>query len=104
MFENIYALSNNYSQNAVFALNTPVNSIFDDEINATESFRKYAMSGIIQGTYLSGISSSEPNKYSMYFEEFGTIMREAATFNIRYDKAYPALYAKMSPTFNKIKG
>jgi len=104
MFENIYALSNNYSQNAVFALNTPVNSIYDDEINATESFRKYAMSGIIQGTYLSGISSSEPNKYSMYFEEFGTIMREAATFNIRYDKAYPALYAKMSPTFNKIKG
>lgn len=104
MFENIYALANNYSKNAVFALNTPVNSIFDDEINATESFRKYAMSGIIQGTYLSGISSSEPNKYSMYFEEFGTIMREAATFNIRYDKAYPALYAKMSPTFNKIKG
>jgi hypothetical protein len=104
MFENIYALSNNYSQNAVFALDTPVNNIFDDEINATESFRKYAMSGIIQGTYLSGISSSEPNKYSIYFEEFGTIMREAATFNIRYDKAYPALYAKMSPTFNKIKG
>jgi hypothetical protein len=104
MFENIYALSNNYSQNAVFALDTPVNNIFDDEINATESFRKYAMSGIIQGTYLSGISSSDPKKYSIYFEEFGTIMREAATFNIRYDKAYPALYAKMSPTFNKIKG
>lgn len=104
MFENIYALANNYSQNAVFALDTPVNSIFDDEINATESFRKYAMSGVVQGTYLSGISSSEPPKYSMYFEEFGTIMREAATFNIRYDKAYPALYAKMSPTFNKIKG
>ena len=104
MFENIYALANNYSQNAVFSLDTPVNNIFDDEINATESFRKYAMSGIIQGTYLSGISSSEPNKYSIYFEEFGTIMREAATFNIRYDKAYPALYAKMSPTFNKIKG
>jgi len=104
MFENIYALSNNYSRNAVFALNTPVNSIYDNEINATESFRKYAMSGIVQETYLSGISSSEPNKYNMYFEEFGTIMREAATFNIKYDKAYPALYAKMSPTFNKIKG
>jgi len=104
MFENIYALANNYSQNAVFALDTPVNSIFDDEINATESFRKYAMSGVVQGTYLSGISSSEPPKYSMYFDEFGTIMREAAIFNIKYDKAYPALYAKMSPTFNKIKG
>jgi len=104
MFENIYALTNNYSQNSVFALDTPVNSIFDDEINATESFRKYAMSGVVQGTYLSGISSSQPPKYSMYFEEFGTIMREAATFNVKYDKAYPALYAKLSPTFNKIKG
>ncbi len=31
-------------------------------------------------------------------------MREAATFNIKYDKAYPALYAKLSPTFNRIKG
>jgi hypothetical protein len=104
MFENIYALANNYSQNTQFALNTPVNSIFDDEIDATESFRKYAMSGVVQGTYLSGISSSEPPKYNIYFEEFGTIMREAATFNIKYDKAYPALYAKLSPTFNRIKG
>jgi hypothetical protein len=104
MFENIYALTNNYSQNTQYALDTPVNSIFDDEINADESFRKYAMSGIIQGTYMSGISNSEPPKYSIYFEEFGTIMREASTFNIKYDKAYPALYAKLSPTFNKIKG
>jgi hypothetical protein len=40
----------------------------------------------------------------MYFEEFGTIMREAASFNFKYDKAYPALYAQLSPTFNRIKG
>jgi hypothetical protein len=31
-------------------------------------------------------------------------MREAAVFNFKYDKAYPALTAKISPTFNKIKG
>jgi hypothetical protein len=31
-------------------------------------------------------------------------MREAATFNIKYDKAFPALSAKLSPTFNRIKG
>jgi hypothetical protein len=31
-------------------------------------------------------------------------MREAAYFNVKYDKAYPALYAVISPTFNKIKG
>jgi ribosomal protein S6E (S10) len=105
MFENIYALTNNYSQNTSYALDTPVASIFDaSEINANDSFRKYAMSGMIQGTYLSGIGSAEPPKYKLYFDEFGTIMREAAAFNIRYDKAYPALYAKLSPTFNSIKG
>jgi hypothetical protein len=105
MFENIYAITNNYSQNTVYALDTPVNAAFsDDEIDMNESFRKYSMSGIIQSSYLSGISPAEPPRYSMYFEEFGTIMREAAYFNIRYDKAFPALYAKLSPTFNKIKG
>jgi hypothetical protein len=40
----------------------------------------------------------------MYFEEFGSIMRECAYFDIKYDRAYPALYAKLSPTFNNIKG
>ncbi len=105
MFENIYALTNNYSQNTVFALDTPVAAAFgDDEINANESFRKYAMSGIIQSTYLSGISTAEPPKFNIYFDEFGSIMREASYMKVRYDKAYPALYAQLSPTFNRIKG
>lgn len=105
MFENIYALTNNYSQNTTFALDTPVlSAIQDSEVNANESFSKYAMSGIVQSTYLSGISPSQPPQYDIYFDEFGTIMREAAYFNVRYDKAYPALYAKLSPTFNRIKG
>lgn len=105
MFENIYALTNNYSQNTVFALDTPVSAAFgDNEINANESFRKYAMSGIVQSTYLSGISASQPPKFNIYFDEFGSIMREAAYLKVRYDKAFPALYAKLSPTFNRIKG
>lgn len=105
MFENVYALSNNYSQNAVFELDAPVNSVFGSEsINVSESFRKYALSGAIQSTYLSGIGTSDASKYKIYFEEFGTIMRECAYFNIKYDKAYPALYARISDTFNKMKG
>jgi len=105
MFENVYALSNNYSQNTSFALDAPVNSVFgDEEVDANESFKKYAISGLVQNTYLSGIGSSAPPKYKIYFEEFGTIMREAASFNFKYDKAYPALTAKISPTFNKMKG
>jgi len=105
MFENVYALCNNYSQNTTFSLGAPVNSVFgDSDIDANESFRKYALSGLIQDTYLSGIGTSEAPKYNIYFEEFGSIMREAATFNFKYDKAFPALTAKISPTFNKIKG
>ena len=105
MFENVYALSNNYSQNTAFSLDAPVNSVFgNDQIDANESFKKYAISGLVQNTYLSGLGSSEPPKYRMYFEEFGSIMREAASFNFKYDKAYPALTAKISPTFNNIKG
>jgi hypothetical protein len=105
MFENIFALGNNYSQNTDFQLNATLGSVFgDSELNANDSFRKYALSGVVQSTYLTGISSAEPPKFNIYFEEFGTIMREAASFNIKYDKAYPALYAKLSPTFNRLKG
>jgi len=105
MFENIYALTDNYSQNTSFSLEAPVRAAFgNEEINASKSFQKYALSGLIQSTYLAGISPNEPPKYSVYFEEFGTIMREAAYFDVRYDKAYPALSAKISPTFNRLKG
>jgi len=104
MFENVYALTNNYSQNTTFSLETPVSSVFGvDELSANSSFRKYSISGLVQSTYLSGIGPAEPPKYNIYYEEFGTIMREAAYFDIRYDKAYPALYAKLSPTFDRIK-
>ena len=105
MFENIYALTNNYSQNTTFGLDVVADSAFGDlEINASNSFQKYSLSGMIQSTYLSGISTAESPKYKIYFEEFGTIMREASYFNVRYDKAYPAIYAKLAPTFNKLKG
>jgi hypothetical protein len=105
MFENIYALTNNYSQNTVSVVGQTLSSVFGDtEIDANESFRKYAVSGLIQGTYLSGISSQQPPQYNMYFDEFGSIMRECAYFDIKYDRSYPALYAQLSPTFNRIKG
>jgi len=105
MFENVYALTENYSQNTTFSLDTPVNSAFGEiDLNAQNSLQKYSLSGLIQSTYLSGISNIEPPKYNIFFEEFGTMMREASYFNIRYDKAYPALYAKVAETFNRVKG
>ena len=107
MFENIYALSKNYATNTVFDVNTPIGSVFgdsDNQINATEALSRYAMSGAIQSTYLSGIKPNTVPDYAMYFEEFGTIFRECAYFNIKYDRAYPALFAKIAPTFNRVKG
>jgi hypothetical protein len=107
MFENLYMLSKNYAENSVFSTGTPIASIFGDsdgEINATEALTKYAISGIVQKTYLTGISPTVVPEYSMDFEEFGTIMRECSYFNVKYDRAYPALYAKIAPTFNRLKG
>jgi hypothetical protein len=104
LFENVYAIANNYSQNTGFALNTPVSYAFgDSQIDASESLKKYAISGMVQSTYLSGLSPNEPGKFNIYFEEFGTIIREAAYLKVRYDR-YPALYATIAKTFNKARG
>lgn len=105
MFENIYALGHNYAKEKTFSLGTPVNSVFGtEEISANAAFQKYAISGLIQSTYLSGISPAEGPDHKLFFEEFGTILREAAYFNIKYDKAYPALLAKIAPVYGSIKG
>jgi hypothetical protein len=107
MFENVYALTSNYSQNSSSLINAPVASraFLDRNITTTDSFNKYSLSGAIQQTYLSGISSSTTPEYNIYYEEFGTIMREASYFNVRFDgKAYPALIAKMAPVKNYLKG
>ena len=105
MFENIYALGHNYAKEKSFSLDTPANSVFtQEEITANTSLQKYALSGMIQSTYLKNVLPSEGPDHKIYFEEFGTIMREAAYFNIKYDKAYPALSAKIAPTYGSIKG
>jgi hypothetical protein len=107
MFENVYALGKNYAQNTVFDTNVPIAAIFGDDnnqVNASEALQKYALSGVIQNTYLTTIDPGGTPAYQLYFDEFGTIMRECAYFNIKYDRAYPALFAQISPTFNRLRG
>jgi hypothetical protein len=106
MFENVYALAHNYSQNSDISLGPIANEVFTNktDISSNEAFRKYSINGIVQPTYLAGVDPSQPPKYNIFYEEFGTILREAAYFNIKYDKAYPALYSMVSPTFNKLRG
>lgn len=105
MFENMYALKSNYSKNALAVIDASVSDSFAaKDITVNDSFNKYAISGIVQQSFLSGISPNQVPDWGMYYEEFGTIMREAAYFNVRYDKAFPALYSKIIPTGNEIKG
>jgi hypothetical protein len=101
MFENVYALSDNFAENVAKGVQLPVSQ---NNISAeNEVIRNYALNGIIQSTYLKGISSESDPQYALYYDEFGTIMREAAYFNIRYDRAYPALYAKIADVLNNVK-
>jgi hypothetical protein len=87
--------------NSVYGLGTTTirryyNSL--DEINRSN------LNGFVQQTFLSGIGSEEPPQYQLFYDEFGTIMREAAFFNVRYDRAFPALYSKIADTLNGTKG
>ena len=105
MFEHIYALANNPEYiSTQKKKDAPLRTIFSDETSYNSSFSKYTINRAVQQTYLSGINPSSTPKYLMYYDEFGTIMRECAYFNIRYDKAYPAIYSKISPTFNNLQG
>jgi hypothetical protein len=104
MFENLYALTNNYSQNSNFIVNDQVGRVFSSTpITANQSLKKYSLSGILKDSYLSGVNTSTTPAYSIYFEEFGTIMRECAYINARFDNAYPALYAKILTRPDTIK-
>ena len=108
MFENVFALGENIAGNSVAKQVGPeeISNVFGipDGINESDALRKYAVSGFVQSSYLSGIGNQGSPDYNMYYEEFGTIMREAVYFNIKYDKAYPALYAQMAPVLNRMKG
>lgn len=104
MFENIYAIKDVYAKETGNTVVQNLSSIFEDnEITANEAMRKYSISGFIKASHLSGISSTSTPKHSIYFEEFGTIMRECAYFNIKYDQAYPAFIAAIAPTISKEK-
>jgi len=103
MFENVYALGQNYRNNPDRDINLPtVSPVFSNNNSyVTNTLNKYAVSGILQEAMLSNVDPQGGARYGIYYDEFGTIMREAAYFNIKYDKAYPALSAKLAPTVNK---
>lgn len=106
MFENVYALGRNFNNKFLYPEIMPIiKDGFDNYSIPTTAdiIRRYGISDIVKDAYYSGISAQEPPKYTMYFEEFGTIMREVDYFNVKYDRSYPALIAKIAPTINDVK-
>ena len=97
-------MSNNYAENTSTKLDPVISSAFGTEaLTINDSFSKYAISGLVQSTYLSSIGPSGTPTYNIYYDEFGTILREASYMNVQYDKAYPALYSRIAPNPNKIR-
>jgi hypothetical protein len=104
MFENIFALA----QSDPYGSSSGVKPVATSEPFALDNpeakYERYGLNRVVKNTFLTQIKPSADSKFKFYYDEFGTIMREAAYFNIKYDKAYPALLAKISPTFNSYKG
>jgi hypothetical protein len=105
MFSNVYALTERISENPSANAVNNISEVFGTgSINQTEALRKYGVSGFVRDSYLSGIKTEGAPDYQMYFDEFGTIMRECAYIKAKYDQAYPALAAVLAPTLNNTKG
>ena len=106
MFENIYALKNksgNIQSLTAKGGNLSSLSEINSNLSISESLRKYSLPSIVQATYMSSISTESSPSINYYFEEFGTILRECAYFNIKYDQAYPAIAARIVPPFTSEK-
>lgn len=115
MFENVYALKTASSQNTTGNLINQISDVFGKTIIDTANnqvvkgintseFRKFGISGFVQQSYLNGVNSQNSPNYNIYYDEFGTIFRECAHFDVKYDKAYPAFISQISPTLNGLPG
>jgi len=103
MFENLYALSSLTANDEGTIISTIPTAFDENDVTRNEGLTKYALSGILQETYLSSNKFGPPTE-KIYFEEFGTILRECAYFNIEYDQAYPAFFSKIAKTFTNERG
>jgi hypothetical protein len=101
MFNNVYAIGTNFANNNSYTVLDNIGDVFGtNSVTNLEALQKYGVSGLVQNSYLQGISSNDNPQYNMYFDEFGTIMRECAYIQAKYDQAYPALMASIAANIN----
>lgn len=90
MFEHFYRYSDVTEQST--------NSLLKDYQLTQPSFTKYK----VPLSSAKQLDALYTRMNSMYYEEFGTIMRQCEYFNIKYDQSFPAFTAKIMPTFNRL--
>jgi hypothetical protein len=118
MFEHVYAISNNPEYINPSNIVDEFSSLREDIRNATNkineqtggdttdiynNIKNYGINRTIISEYLSKMKTTGFEK-NVFYDEFGTILRECAYFNVRYDKAYPAVTAKVSTNNNPLLG
>jgi hypothetical protein len=105
MFEHVYAMQD--SGTSQYQKENPQESrllsVTKETFNS-QPYRKNLVNPSVIDMFIANVTTTGEQKQNIYYEEFGTIMRECAYFNVKYDKAYPALYSKISPTFNDKQG
>ena len=99
MFENLYALEDITARNGNSTIIGDSGAFGDQGVTTNDFLRKYAISGIVQQAFLTNVSTTNASTAKIYYEEFGTILREAVHFDIKYDQAYPAFYSRLAKTF-----
>ena len=96
MFNDVYAMKT--MTKVPTSLEASASSeIFNTGKTSNLTYNKYSFSTLVASGFLSSLSPSEIPETNIYYEEFGTIMRECAYFNVKFDKAYPALRSLITP-------
>ena len=96
MFNDVYAIKTLKKRPAASEVNAS-SEVFNGDKTSNLTYSKYSVNTLIKSGFLSNLSASEIPENSIYYEEFGTVMRECAYFNVKFDKAYPALVSKIAP-------
>ncbi len=96
MFNDVYAIKTLKKKPAASEVKAS-SEIFNGDKTSNLTYSKYSMNSLVKTGFLSSLSPSEVPENTIYYEEFGTIMRECAYFDVKFDKAYPALRSKIAP-------
>jgi len=94
MFNDVYAIKTLTKKPAAIEVSAS-SEIFSGNKTSNLSYSKYSLSPLVSSGFLSSLSPSEVPENSIYYEEFGTVMRECAYLDVKFDKVYPALRSKI---------